>query len=137
VRFDSSRSWETFKLKGSDGLRQELGLSSVKKMIEGCPQNYNARYCFLKTFNGRLSVVMGGPKGMDLLKHLRQIEGVLKFQSHQKRVGLETTRVVPVEVFIRSTSNVGTMRPLSQPGVGSALRPFGPAQMSSPWLALG
>jgi len=107
-------------------------------MIEGCPQNYNVRHCFLKTLNGRLSVVMGQPKGIGLLKHLRQIEGVLlKFQSHQKRVGLETTRVVPVEIFIGSTSNVGTMRPLSQPRVGSALRPFGPAQMSSLWLALG
>jgi len=44
VRFDSSRSWETFKLKDLDGLKQELGLSLVKKMIEGCPQNYNARH---------------------------------------------------------------------------------------------
>jgi hypothetical protein len=64
VRFESPRSWETFKLKGPNGLRQELGFSSVKKMIEGRPQNYNARHHFLKTFNGLLSVVMGRPKGL-------------------------------------------------------------------------
>ncbi len=52
MRFDSSRSWETFKLKDLDGLKEELGLSLVKKMIEGCPQNYNARHYFFKTFNG-------------------------------------------------------------------------------------
>jgi len=81
---------------------------------------------------------MGRPKGVGLLKHLRRIKGVfLKFQSHQKRIGLGTTPVVPVKVLIRSTSKVGTVRPLSQPGVGSALRPFGPAQNTSPWLALG
>jgi len=62
VRFNSSRSRNTFGLRGLDGLRRELGLSSAKKMIGGCLWDYSARHYPLKTLNGRLSVVLGCPR---------------------------------------------------------------------------
>jgi hypothetical protein len=37
ARFNFSRSWETTRLKGLDGLQWGLGLSPAKRMIGGCP----------------------------------------------------------------------------------------------------
>ncbi len=72
-----------------------------------------------------------------LIKALEMNRSCPKVSKPSKRVGLETTWVVLVEVFIESTLKVGTAKTLSQPRVDSTLMPFGPAQNSSLWLALG
>jgi hypothetical protein len=51
MRFDSSRSQDASKFRGSNGLKQELELSLIKKMIGGCFWDYNVGHYPLKTFN--------------------------------------------------------------------------------------
>jgi hypothetical protein len=46
------------ELRGPDGLRWELGLSSAKNMIRGCLQDYNAGGIIpLKPSIGRLNII--------------------------------------------------------------------------------
>ncbi len=64
VRFISSKSQETSRLKGSDRLRQEFKLLSAKRTIGGCPRDYSAKHCPLKSLKIQLSVVLGQLKGL-------------------------------------------------------------------------
>ncbi len=86
-------------------------LSLAKRTTRGCPWDYNVKHYPLKPLNGRLNIVLGRPKGAGMLKHL----GLLK-------VGLETTRVISIEILIELTLGIGYVRPLSQPRVGLVLR---------------
>lgn len=58
------------KFRGPDGLKQELGLLPAKKTIGGCFLDCSARHYPLKTLNEQLNVVLGRPRGANLLKQL-------------------------------------------------------------------
>jgi hypothetical protein len=124
MRFNSSRSWETSKLRGLNGLRWVFGLSLAKRMTRGCAWDYNVKHYPLKPLNGQLHIVLGRLKGVGPLKHLGWLEvDPLKLWGHQKIVGPRTTWVIPIEILIELTMGIRYMRSLSQHGVGLALRP--------------
>jgi len=60
----------------SRSAKAKLGLHQPKEMTGGCFQDYGARHYPFKTLNRRLNVVLGCPKGANLLKRLGQLKVV-------------------------------------------------------------
>ncbi len=87
----------------------------------GCFWDYGAGHHPLKTLNGQLSIILGSPKGMSLLKRFRQLEVViLNLQGPTPERGLASgqLRLSQLKSF-RPILGVGLGRPLNRLGVDS------------------
>jgi hypothetical protein len=85
----------------------------------GCFWDYGVGHHPLKTLNGRLSIILGSPKGTSPLKHFRRLEVVtLNLQGPNPERGLASgqLRLSQLKSF-RPILGVGPRRPLNQHGV--------------------